>query len=94
MEDAVVEVSIATGVAPADVADMDILSFSALFEVIERVSARRKYESAWTAMVSAQGTKESMEKLTKPWKQNVEPAKNANDLLRDLQMVGMKKGKL
>lgn len=71
--------------SPIDViADMDVLSFVALAEVVARTSRRRKYESAWTAMVAAQGTKESMEKLTKPW--NQAPTKTADHLLQDLKI--------
>jgi hypothetical protein len=69
--------------SPIDViADMDALSFVALAEVVSRVTARHKYEAAWTAMAAAQGTKEGMENLTKPW--NPEPAKTGDDLVRDV----------
>lgn len=61
---------------------MDALSFVALAEVVTRVNKQHKYQSAWTAMLAAQGTKEGMEKLTKPW--NTGPVKTGDDFQRDL----------
>lgn len=84
MEETLLEVSIATGTPFDVVADMDSLSFVALSEVLSRVQARNKYEAAWTAMCAAQGTKEGMEKLTKPWSQA--PEKTADDFLRDFKI--------
>ena len=80
------EVSIATCTSTEAIADMDSLSFLALAEVVSRVSNRQKYESAWTAMIAAQGTKEGMEKLTKPWKKT--KPKSGDDFIRALKLPG------
>ena len=87
LEEAVVEVSIATAVSHEAIADLDILSFSALADVVTRVTARHKYERAWTAMIAAQGTKDGMEKLTKPWQRGTETTKGVEDLFRDLKLT-------
>jgi hypothetical protein len=83
LEESLLEVSIATSSPIEQVADMDALSFVALSEVVARVSNRRRYEAAWTAMLAAQGTKEGMDNLTKPWKPETD-AKDGNDLMRDV----------
>lgn len=87
MEESLLEVSIATSSPIAVIADMDALSFVALAEVVARVSSRHKYESAWTSMIAAQGTKEGMEKLTKSWNQT--PSQDGDDFLK---AVGLTKG--
>ena len=51
----------------AGVADMDVISFSFLVELISRIELREKYLDAWTNMVSSQGTHKGMSKWTKPW---------------------------
>jgi hypothetical protein len=84
LEETLLEVSIATRSSFEAVADMDSLSFVALAEVVSRVTARHKYENAWTAMLAAQGTKKGMEQLTKPWSQ--QPEKTGDDFLRDLKI--------
>jgi hypothetical protein len=84
LEETLLEVSIATSSSIETILDMDVLSFVALAEVVSRVSSRHKYESAWAAMIAAQGTKESMEKLTKPW--NPDAVKTGDDFLREMNL--------
>lgn len=84
MEETLLEVSIVTSSPIEAIADMDALSFVALAEVVSRVTSRHKYESAWTAMLAAQGTKEGMENLTKPWSQ--EPSKTGDDFLKAVNL--------
>lgn len=80
------EVSMATNTSLDVLIDLDALSVIARAEVMTRVNARQKFEAAWTSMVAAQGTKEGMESLTKPWSRM--PEKTADDLLRDLNLPG------
>ncbi len=92
MEESLLEVTIATGSSIEVIADMDALSFLALAEVVMRVSARHKYEHAWTAMMAAQGTKEGMEKLTKQWQPKADPKQDSNKFLAVLSAAGVAGG--
>lgn len=49
--------------------DMDVVSFSFMSTLMARIDLRERYLTAWTNMVSAQGTHKGMAKWTKPWLQ-------------------------
>lgn len=63
-------VAVRWGVAGGSIAgitDMDVISFSFMLELLNRIELRERYMNAWTGMVSAQGTHKGMSKWTKPW---------------------------
>lgn len=82
-----------TGMPLGSIADLDILTFNALLSSVIRVSMNQKIESAWTAMVAAQGTQKSMKEWTKGlWKAaNPEQAETKNDIKAFLKDLGGKR---
>lgn len=62
-----------TGISLREIADLDMLTFNALLLSVMRVSSLYKTEQAWTAMIAAQGTEETMTKWVKPWQKVVNP---------------------
>lgn len=55
------------GFDPDYLSDLPLTSFNVLAEDMLEVEAREKVERAWTAMVAAQGTAQSMKDQVKPW---------------------------
>lgn len=49
------------------ICDMDVVSFSLMSSLMQRIEARDSYTNAWTGMVSAQGNHKGMKQWTKPW---------------------------
>lgn len=59
--------SATTGWSLDDVLDFDIETFNELLESVLRNEYHQKTESAWTAMVAAQGNQEGMKKWVAQW---------------------------
>lgn len=65
------------GWQPEYLLDMDILSFRALHEGSQRVSASEKVSDAWMSMMASQGTVKGMKKILEPLMKLIDKTGNA-----------------
>lgn len=74
-----------TGATLEGVLDLDVVTFNALVVGVVRVEYRDKAESAWTAMIAAQGKEKDMRKWLRQWEEAAGTKKSgtASDFLRD-----------
>jgi len=71
LEDSASLLLILTGMSLAEIGDLDLLTFNALLTSVIRVTYTHRTEAAWTALIAAQGTKESMEKWVGGWERAI-----------------------
>ncbi len=67
LQDQVVLTAQETCIPIVELLDYDFLSFESLHTSVIRLRAQHARESAWTAMMAAQGTHKGMKKMEQQW---------------------------